>query len=404
MKTGRSILGQREAWFFAAALAGFASLTGCTLPDLGGGQDDGDSSDDSSDDSAPFSPNSPTALYSPTTTNPAATVEEDPNAIDGFWNRTLSMAHYETEIAFGGIAGQPDDRVYMCEWNSPSAGLYKGTLSGETIEWDATHRLPAYDVVFPTTGNMSFVPQTAAREHLGQYIRGAWHSGKCGLSMRNGELVEDAAPASSSSPPAPNLGLNVNQINDFEFGGSTNASLSVFGAAAVGNVSINSQQPIAGQYDAFMQFTFTRTPGTFNEWINLKYATPSDAEFDLRTRARLVVSLRADRERLVRIRLASPVYDSEFGGVWAEFGVDVNVSTTVTTHDLPLALFTYPDFARQVWTGEQGWLDDAQALAAVRQHFNGLFFAPSATFDGAGEMVSSQELGYLHIDSIEFRN
>lgn len=53
----------------------------------------------------------------------------------GVWVRTQGASGDETDIAIGGIAGEPNNRVYMCEWQG-SVGLYKGYIDGNTITWD----------------------------------------------------------------------------------------------------------------------------------------------------------------------------------------------------------------------------------------------------------------------------
>ncbi|SEU34495.1 hypothetical protein SAMN05443572_11064 [Myxococcus fulvus] len=118
------------------------------------------------------------------------------SAVTGVWNRFGSEYGYKTDVAYGGIAGQSSDRVYMCELpGSPSAGLYKGRLiSPRMIRWDSTHNLPDYEVVFEGQ-TMRFRPQNGSNTFLGQYQKGTWTPGACDLSMENGELVDRSSSA-----------------------------------------------------------------------------------------------------------------------------------------------------------------------------------------------------------------
>ena len=61
----------------------------------------------------------------------------------GRWQRYGSPNGYNTDLAIGNINGEPANRVYMCEHpGSPTQGLYKGTIKGTTITWDAVYGLP----------------------------------------------------------------------------------------------------------------------------------------------------------------------------------------------------------------------------------------------------------------------
>jgi hypothetical protein len=127
----------------------------------------------------------------------------------GIWNRVESQFGYETDVAYGGIKGQPADRVYMCEWNSPSAGLYKGTLvDNSLIQWDSEYRLPDYEVVFLGGGRMTFVPQTGSNELLGKFAHGQWRTGSCDLEFKDGELVDTSRYAYVYAPTLHGVRLN----------------------------------------------------------------------------------------------------------------------------------------------------------------------------------------------------
>jgi hypothetical protein len=62
----------------------------------------------------------------------------------GIWVRIIGQSGDQTNIAIGGISGEPSNRVYMCELKGSTSipGLYKGTLVENVITWDATYGLP----------------------------------------------------------------------------------------------------------------------------------------------------------------------------------------------------------------------------------------------------------------------
>jgi hypothetical protein len=221
--------------------------------------------------------------------------------------------------------------------------------------------------------------------------------------MLDAGLVAEGQVAAAA--PAPDRGLDVSLVNNFESAGTPGvepAGVYAFGDGASSfSAGWNFETPLAGQSDLRFDFELLRQPGAYDEWVNLGFATVDGAEVDVRSRSRLVVTLAADRTRNVRIRLASAAYEDGFGGIWTEFGRDVSVGPAPTTVSLPLDGFAYPDWARAAWTAEQGWTtSDAVALASVRSRFTGLIFAPSGTFDTAGELTGARESGYLQIDDI----
>ncbi len=97
----------------------------------------------------------------------------------GIWKRIESPKGYQTDLAVGGIPGEPANRVYMCEHpGSPSAGLYKGTISGETITWDAVHGLPTAKF-YERDGFMRLWFSVAPEDEAGKYVKGVW-TNTCG--------------------------------------------------------------------------------------------------------------------------------------------------------------------------------------------------------------------------------
>lgn len=222
--------------------------------------------------------------------------------------------------------------------------------------------------------------------------------------VSRGLSTEQAGPALTEA--VLDRGLEVALSNGFEFtsGSPGTAPAGTFDYGAEGTTvatQLNGIGAIAGEYDLRFDFTFTRQPGVYDEWVNFGYATVGGQEVDIRGKSTLVLSLRADRTRNVRIRLNSPAYEDAFGDVWSEFGVNVPVTTTSTTVELPLDSFAYPSWARDEWTAGQGWTgSDAEAAGLVRSRFTGLIFAPSATTNGNGELVAVSETGFLQVDDI----
>ncbi len=97
----------------------------------------------------------------------------------GIWQRYGSPKGYNTDLAVGNIPGEPANRVYMCEHpGSPSAGLYKGYISGNIITWDPQYGLP--NAEFKQVGNyMTLYFNVGLLEDAGKYQRGVW-SNTCG--------------------------------------------------------------------------------------------------------------------------------------------------------------------------------------------------------------------------------
>lgn len=106
----------------------------------------------------------------------------------GIWKRIESPKGYQTDLAVGGIPGEPANRVYMCEHpGSPSAGLYKGTISGETITWDAVHGLPTAKF-YERDGFMRLWFSVAPEDEAGKYVKGVW-TNTCGPLENSGKKI-----------------------------------------------------------------------------------------------------------------------------------------------------------------------------------------------------------------------
>ena len=162
----------------------------------------------------------------------------------------------------------------------------------------------------------------------------------------------------------------------------------------------SAESPIAGAADLRFDFTFNGGPELYDEWAGIGIEGP---EADMRGRTALVVWLSSDVQRQVRIRLSSQAYDQEFGGILPEFASDHTVGPEARAVVIDLRNFAYPDWAKLLWTGQQGFPGtDAEALARVLERANGVLISPLATVDPAGELRSDTETGHLRIDNIYF--
>jgi spore coat protein H len=209
--------------------------------------------------------------------------------------------------------------------------------------------------------------------------------------------------------PSEDSGLHVMGMTNFEFAapsaGVPAGVTSIGDDAASFLARWNDSSPISGDADLLFNFTFVRNPGTYDEWVNLNLRTV--AEVDIRSLSRIMITLRTDVPRRVRIRLRSSVYDTVYGGIWSEFGEYYGASTVPRTVQINLHELEYPPWAKDTWTDGQGWpagaAGDAEALDAVLRNFDGLIFGPSATTDPAGELTAAEETGFVAIDNIYFR-
>lgn len=215
--------------------------------------------------------------------------------------------------------------------------------------------------------------------------------------------------AEQLAAPMPESGLLPGIVNNFEFIGGAASSAPVetgaWGSSGTTfDIAWNTVDPVAGAADLRFDFQFVRLPSAWDEWVQLSLGTANHAEQDLSAYQQISITLRADRDRSIRIRLESPAYDDTFGGAWMEFGNDFSVGPTATTLKLRFSKSYYPDWARVVWTAGQGWTTtDAEALALVLRRFTGLRFGPSPTTNAAGEMVDAVESGFLQIDNIYYQ-
>lgn len=100
-------------------------------------------------------------------------------SLEGVWTRLPGPSGDRTDLAIGGIEGEPENRVYMCEKEgSSAAGLYKGVLNGNIIVWDADYGLPNTSI--KRSGNQLEFDYSDCGECLVTYYeKGNW-AGDCG--------------------------------------------------------------------------------------------------------------------------------------------------------------------------------------------------------------------------------
>ena len=94
----------------------------------------------------------------------------------GTWVRLPGPSGDRTDLAIGGIANEPANRVYMCEKRgSTAAGFYKGTYSNGVITWDSQYNFPTYTAI--VDGSQLVIDCNVC---LPTYYKvGSW-SGECG--------------------------------------------------------------------------------------------------------------------------------------------------------------------------------------------------------------------------------
>jgi len=99
------------------------------------------------------------------------------SSLSGIWVRVLGASGDETDIAIGGISGEPSNRVYMCEWKG-AVGLYKGYINGNTITWDSRYGLPNASVK-KVGSQLEFYYPSVSGSLPTYYNAGSW-SNRCG--------------------------------------------------------------------------------------------------------------------------------------------------------------------------------------------------------------------------------
>ncbi len=293
--------------------------------------------------------------------------------------------------------------------------LISGPLSASALSTRIQHRRAQIDSIVAEDPFLDYAAWQAAVTELSTFTNLARTDFQAFLGA--GLIEEEPLPDVSLPPEVLNAettdtGLIVSGVTNFEYAAAppqtepTGLIQSGDGTSSF-LASWNTTSPLSGNADLMFEFTFVRQPGTYNEWVDMTLpvldAGGLETEVDVSAATYLVLTLSADKARPVRIRANSPAYADTWGGIWTEFGVDVTASTTPQTLVLDLRNFVYPQWAKDPWEADQGFsIPASEALEVVLERFSGLIFAPTATFDAAGDLATEEEPGFVHIDNIYF--
>jgi hypothetical protein len=207
----------------------------------------------------------------------------------------------------------------------------------------------------------------------------------------------------------PESGLLVDVINNYEFEGGAASSAPKDVSCSSNDTTIidaswNTKNPIFGTADLRLDFEITRTPGAWDEWLEVHAATDDSQKFDLTGFTLISLTMKSDVTRTVRVMVDSPVYYESFGNAWPNFMMEFQVGPTAQIFKVKLDKLYYPSWAKDAWGDGDGWTSsDEEALEQVLERFDGLIIQPVPNQDSAGELVDEVETGYLQVDNIYFR-
>ncbi|MBX7181838.1 MAG: hypothetical protein K1X82_06985 [Bacteroidia bacterium] len=106
-------------------------------------------------------------------------VNDSNGSFYGIWTRLPGPSGDRTDIAIGGIPGEAENRVYMCEKEgSLTPGFFKGTLNGDIIIWDPEYNFPNTQLRL-LDGELEFSYPSLSWTIPTLYERGTW-GGECG--------------------------------------------------------------------------------------------------------------------------------------------------------------------------------------------------------------------------------
>lgn len=115
-------------------------------------------------------------------------ITDNSGSVYGIWVRTIGTSGDRTDIAIGGIANEPSNRVYMCEYKG-SVGLYKGYIDGNTITWDETYRLPKASATLKNNQLELYYPSVSYSLPT-LYDKGTWSDNCVNLSGDNSSSTD----------------------------------------------------------------------------------------------------------------------------------------------------------------------------------------------------------------------
>lgn len=179
--------------------------------------------------------------------------EKDNDAVDGgsssltgVWVRIVDSSGDETDIAIGGISGEPSNRVYMCEWKG-NVGLYKGYINGNTITWDSQYGLPNASAK-KVGAKLEFYYPSVSNSLPTYYDSGSW-------SRHCGTLSISGAGSGSNSKTGNAMFWISSDL------GCGHITVTVNGQSKTISSYYNSSTPSCGASGCA---NFTLSPGTYN--------------------------------------------------------------------------------------------------------------------------------------------
>lgn len=150
------------------------------------------------------------------------------------------------------------------------------------------------------------------------------------------------------------------------------------------------ENPLSGSADLLFSFAFSKVEDTekYSEWSGCGlWMDP----IDVGEYKEILVTLRADKQRSLRVQFNSSVYEEY--GVEENYGWETYVNSTPKVFRFAIEDLKYPSWANP---------DNPSILDEVLATFSGISFNPGANFDSNGELVESPDEGFLRIDNIQF--
>ncbi len=184
-------------------------------------------------------------------------------------------------------------------------------------------------------------------------------------------------------------GLSLKEDNTFEFSSDIiqNGPLTT-NSNVEADYFIDSDNPLSGEKSVCFDVTFTDVPGQpWNEWANLAFSFANSTE-DIEDVDMIVVTLKSDKEKRVRIDLMSDEYPNPWGSL---YGITVTVDTIAQNFQLRIPFFTY-----------EAWDNQGDCKEAVLQNCRALRIAPMASRDSKGHLIDEKDSVKIWIDDIRF--
>ncbi|MBN2803634.1 MAG: CotH kinase family protein, partial [Deltaproteobacteria bacterium] len=203
-------------------------------------------------------------------------------------------------------------------------------------------------------------------------------------------------------------GFNPLAVNNFEFSDDTSGfNTFLTTSASTGSVmtgEFNVDSPLSGTGDFLLDVNFAKQPKAWDEWATCEYFSKDRIGFDLSDYTAMWIAATADKTRSLRISVRSPLYQSEYGGVWQEFQDTISISAEPAYYRIDLKNLYYPDWAKESWSITQGWSEsDNLVRDEILKSVNGLAFTVQPDVSVDGEMTSDTDHAVIHIDNIYFQ-